>query len=212
MKSQYVSLQPYRSHKVVFHFYFPNAGTFKHFPSNISVNGVVTARGGANDIKVVDTKRISKIESFDDILHAGSKQDVLNFLKTENLYNTKMQFDFNKMLYLLKDKEFFTQAIEILRDKCHFDASVWRYSLYHKDADLMREYFMMDENAGLVPLLGAHFSCGLITVDETTAGNQGLTKHLEYHPMVNSRTHLLGQSHKIMNATFRRTYDQFLAT
>jgi hypothetical protein len=30
--------------------------------------------------------------------------------------------------------------------------------------------------------------------------------------MVNSRTHLLGQSHKIMNATFRRTYDQFLSS
>ncbi len=111
MKSQYVSLQPYRSHKVVFHFYFPVAGAFKHFPSNISVNGVVTARGGANDIKVVDSKRISKIESFDDILHAGSKQDVLNFIKTENLYNSKMNFDFSKMLYLLRDKEFFIEAI-----------------------------------------------------------------------------------------------------
>lgn len=122
MKSQYVSLQPYRSYKVVFHFYFPIAGSFKHFPSNISVNGIVTARGGANEIKVVDSKRISKIESFDDILHAGTKQDVLNFLKTENLYNSKMNFDFSKMLYLLKDKEFFTETIEILRDKCHFNA------------------------------------------------------------------------------------------
>lgn len=28
--------------------------------------------------------------------------------------------------------------------------------------------------------------------------------------MVNSRTHLLGQSHKILNATFRQTYDNFL--
>jgi hypothetical protein len=76
----------------------------------------------------------------------------------------------------------------------------------------MREYFMMDEHAGLVPILGAHFDCGLITVDESTSGNQGLTKHLEYHPMVNSRTHLLGQSHKIMNGTFRKTYDKFLWT
>jgi hypothetical protein len=87
MKSEHVALQPYRSHKVVFHFYFPKAGKFKHFPSNISVNSVVTARGGANDIKVVDSKKLSKIESFEDILHAGNKQDVLQFLKTENLYS-----------------------------------------------------------------------------------------------------------------------------
>ena len=89
---------------MVFTFYFPSAGDFKHFPSNISTNGKVTARGGANDIKVVDSKRINKINSFDDILHAGNKEDVLNFLKSENLYNSKMNFDFNKMLYLLKDK------------------------------------------------------------------------------------------------------------
>jgi hypothetical protein len=60
---------------------------------------------------VVDSKRISKIESFDDILHAGSKQDVLNFIKTENLYNSKMNFAFSKMLYLLKDREFFNETV-----------------------------------------------------------------------------------------------------
>jgi hypothetical protein len=89
MKSQFVSLMPYRSLKVQFHFYFPISGTFKHFPSNISVNGIVQARGGANELVIVDSKRISKIESFEDILHAGSKQDVLNFLKTENLFSSK---------------------------------------------------------------------------------------------------------------------------
>jgi hypothetical protein len=67
----------------------------------------VTARGGANNIKVVDSKKLSKIESFQDILHAGSKQDVLDFLKTQNLYSYKKQFDFNSMLYLLKDRPFF---------------------------------------------------------------------------------------------------------
>lgn len=30
--------------------------------------------------------------------------------------------------------------------------------------------------------------------------------------MVNSRTHILGQRHKILNATFRETYDKFLAS
>ena len=104
MKSQFVSLQPYRSHKVVFHFYFPSAGRFQHFPSNISVNGVVTARGGANELLVVDSKRMNKIETFVDILHTGNKQDVLNFLKNENLYSSKKQFSFYSMLYLLKDK------------------------------------------------------------------------------------------------------------
>jgi hypothetical protein len=67
----------------------------------------VTARGGANNIKVVDSKKLSKIESFQDILHAGSRQDVLDFLMTQNLYSYKQQFDFHSMLYLLKDRQFF---------------------------------------------------------------------------------------------------------
>jgi len=44
-------------------------------------------------------------------LHAGSKQDVLNFLRTENLFSFKMNFSFHSMLYLLKDKQFFDEVI-----------------------------------------------------------------------------------------------------
>jgi hypothetical protein len=73
MKSQHVSLQPYRSHKIEFDFYFPTAGKFRHFPSNISVNAVVSARGGGNEITVVDSRKISKITSFVDLVHAGTK-------------------------------------------------------------------------------------------------------------------------------------------
>lgn len=208
MKSQFVTLQPYRSLKVEFDFYFPKAGQYKHFPSNISVNGVVTARGGGNDIAVVDSRQISKISSFADIIHTGSKQDVLTFLRTENLYSSKMNFDFGQMLYLLRDKAFFTETIAILRDRCIFEPEVWGYAFLHRDDDsLMRECLQMNPPRKLVQNLGAHFKSGLVEVDEDTPESSGLSKHLEYHPMVNSRTHLLGQSHKIMNATFRRTYD-----
>ena len=70
----------------------------------------------------------------------------------------------------------------------------------------------MDKNLLLYPNIGSYFKSGLIEVTENSYGNYWLTNHLEYHPMVNSRTHLLGQSHKILNATFRKTYDKFLAT
>jgi hypothetical protein len=99
---------------VVFHFYFPVVGDFKHFPSNVSVNGIVTARGGANDIKVVDSKKITKISNFIDILHAGTKDDVLKFLKTENLYKCEKDFSFDSMAYLCKDKAFFKDCMSIL--------------------------------------------------------------------------------------------------
>ena len=50
-------------------------------------------------------------------------------------------------------------------------------------------------------------------MDEEDAGISGFTKHLEYHPMVNGRAHTLGSSdNRILNATFKRTYEKFLTT
>jgi len=98
---------PYTTEKVVFYFYFPTAGKYQHFPSNISVDGVVTARGGANEIIVVDSRKLTKIQSFQDLLHAGTKDDILNFLKSENLYSFKKNFSFHSILWLLKDRQFF---------------------------------------------------------------------------------------------------------
>ena len=89
------------------------------------MDGVVTARGGANELVVVDSRRLTKIESFQDLLHAGTKDDILNFLKTENLYSQKKHFSFYSILWLLKDRDFFNSVITILRDRNIFEPSVW---------------------------------------------------------------------------------------
>jgi len=129
----------------------------------------VTARGGANELLVVDSKRMNKIETFIDILHSGNRQDVLNFLRSENLYSSKKQFSFYSMLYLLKDKEFFEEVIAILKDRYIFEPCVWQYAFFHKsDEALMRECLMMQPPSNLVFYLGAHFKSKLIDVDENT--------------------------------------------
>lgn len=106
VKSQFINLASYRSEKFAFDFYFPTAGDYEHCASNISEEGVVTARGGETKIKVVNSRRLGKIESFLDIIHAGSKADILNYLRTKNLY--MKDFSSEHLLHLLKDKEFFT--------------------------------------------------------------------------------------------------------
>lgn len=42
--------------------------------------------------------------------------------------------------------------------------------------------------------------------------NIGFVTHLEYYPMVNARTHKVGKTgeQRILNSTFRQTYDNFL--
>ena len=61
MKSIFKTLQPYTTDKTTFHFYFPKAGDFRHFPSMISKDQVVVATGGQNTLKVESHKRILKV-------------------------------------------------------------------------------------------------------------------------------------------------------
>jgi hypothetical protein len=53
IKSSFKSLQPYSTVRENFQFYFPDMGQYPHFPSNVSINSKVTAKGGANILNVV---------------------------------------------------------------------------------------------------------------------------------------------------------------
>lgn len=107
------------------------------------------------------------------------------------------------ILWLLKDRDFFNAVINILRDRNIFEPTVWQYAFYHKDnIGLMRECLMLNPPADILFYLGAHFKSGLIDVDQLNADSKNFNKHLEYYPMVNSRTHLLGKGRQILNTTF----------
>lgn len=58
--------------------------------------------------------------------------------------------------------------------------------------------------------LGCFFKSGLI--DTEVIQGKHFFNHLEYHPMVNKRAHIVGNNNQIKNVTFRNTYDSFLST
>jgi hypothetical protein len=72
IKVENMTLKPFTTNKLTFHFYFPTEGKFSHFPSNVSIEGIVVSRGGANTMPVVKSRRLTKIETFNDILIAGT--------------------------------------------------------------------------------------------------------------------------------------------
>ena len=80
------------------------------------------------------SRRITQIESFVDLLLTGTKADVLNFLDQEVLVGSDKKFHTHDMLYLLRDKEFFASAVQILAKRKFFDRQVWSYAFYHKDS------------------------------------------------------------------------------
>lgn len=75
---------------------------------------------------------MSNLETINEILQKGSKEDILNYVATKNILNTNI-FKFETIYSLLRDKSFYTKFINILKSWKIFDEATWRYSAYHHD-------------------------------------------------------------------------------
>ena len=58
-------------------------------------------------MKVVKQYTVTKNETFRDIVLGGNRNDVLEFLRVNNLAKGEKGFTFADMLWMLKDKAFF---------------------------------------------------------------------------------------------------------
>lgn len=122
------------------------------------MNEHIVARSAKNELKVVRKYATMKKETFDDIVQGGSKEDILEFMKTHNLLNNEKKFNFNSILYLLKDKDFYCKVIALLRERLIYDSSVWSYSLYHKDDEqTLREFLMKEQPYRIVSALNSYY-------------------------------------------------------
>lgn len=55
---------------------------------------------------VKSERTITNLETIDEILSKGSKEDILNFIATKPLLNNKI-FRFSDIYYILKDRDFY---------------------------------------------------------------------------------------------------------
>jgi hypothetical protein len=91
-----------------------------------------------------------------------------------------------------------------------YDETIWLWAFkYGQNEQLIKEWFYRNWVKQNGRQLGPHFESQLITVQPT---DFGFHKFLEYNPMINSRAHSVGKDgqKKILNKTFRQTYDKFL--
>jgi hypothetical protein len=187
------------------YFYFPEIGIFKQYPPNIAVNGVVISKSQMLTYNVVSSATIQSKESLDNVLEMGSKDDILEFIKSQT---TIKQADLNKILWLLKEKDFYSRLIEILRSRAIFNQTIWGFGFYHKDETAIKELLL--QNDSLRQIVGPNFKSSILSTDETN--NADILKHLDYHPIINARVHRLGQENKltILNRELKETYQQFI--
>ena len=144
-----------------FQFYFPEVGNFNIFPATITYNGQLVkcasvslsnsdelvnvdfnaegtfagphwTGGLKSGLRMIVSTEVTnkKVETMNDVLSQGNIQDILDFMKKVNL-NDVNSFCSSDILWLLKDKSFYTEVIEILRSKHTYSSDVWSFSMIH---------------------------------------------------------------------------------
>ncbi|CAI2378280.1 unnamed protein product [Moneuplotes crassus] len=206
-KSENKSLNSYSTTTFSYYFYFPSSGKFSQFPANITIDNKVVARANKCEFDVVEERTEVSNETFRDILHGGNDEEILEFLKTANLYKGEKGFSFYDILWKMKDKDFFIKTTDILRERKIYEREIWGYSAYHKDHKTFSE---LVSNSDLPYRVGTFFESGLIKCSPELSG----FKHLDYFPMINSRAHKLGDltNSAILNVELRNTYNRLLFT
>ena len=189
-------------------FYFPEEGTFKQYPSSASINDLVIAKSGLKTYEVVSNIKLSKdeISNIDDVLNQGNKKEVLEFIKRSNVIKEE---DLEKIYWMLKDKDFYNQLINILKEKYIFNDDIWEYSLNNDDIDSLQEYIHNHKNKEIFKSIGHEFDLQYLKVDKTN--NAHILNHLDYYPILKNRVFKLPKSKSILTVQLRDTYQDYVS-
>ena len=200
------------------YFYFPNEGEFKEYPPSASIDDHIISKSNIVNLKVVEKIVSDKkvFESFNKVLENGNKKDILNYFENEkdefdenNKLKTKvLNENLNKILWLLKDKNFYMSLIQILKKKLFFNPEVFQFCIMHNDLETMKEYIEKLNNKNIFKKIGKKFD--LLNLDETN--NSHILNHKDYYPILNSRIFKLPKAkNTILTKELRETYYEFIS-
>ena len=88
-RSVRLDVEPYRTTTMDYYFYFPQAGTFEHYPLHVSKEGKLLAAADPFTFKVLDKPSKVDTKSWDYISQNGTADEVIEFLKANNLGRVK---------------------------------------------------------------------------------------------------------------------------
>lgn len=129
--------------------------------------------------------------NFDDLVQVGSPQQILDYLAQKGLQYGEKGFNFSKILFMMKDNDFWKKAVQILRQRQIYVYEIWAYACFHKnDIQTLRE-FIMTSKPGVLSKISRYFTSSLFSVDPQQTKKE-FYKMLEYNPMINARAHKVG--------------------
>ncbi len=200
-RSVHIDLEPYHTQTLEYYFYFPLPGKFAHYPVQVATGGEVLAFAAPFTFNAVRLLTNIDKQSWDYISQYGTPDDVLGFLKTENV----LRVNLDRIAWRMQDKEFFGKVIALLSARHIYNNTLWSYSVKHNDAPAIRQFLQFAND--FVRQCGDWLDSPLLAIDPIERRDY---QHLEYWPLVNARVGQLGRKREILNDRFFSQYQRLL--
>ena len=200
-KTVHLTLEPYHTQTLEYHFYFPAAGKFPHFPVHVARNETLIAAATPVELNVVDKPTKLDTESWEYLSQHGTEEQVLAYLDGHSVSAINLE----RIAWRMKDAKFFDAVIGRLTKRHVYQHTLWSYALLHNVVPAAREFLKHADP--IVNEIGGRIETTLLTIDPV---ERRTFEHLEYKPLVNARTHALGKRRKIVNDRFFDQYLRFL--
>jgi hypothetical protein len=133
-----LTLEPYRTHSLVYHFYFPFAGEWAQYPVHVAKSERLVASAEPMTFKVVDEPSTVDEGSWDYVSQHGTPEEVVAYLKANNLQQTAL----SRIAWRMKDRAFFERVIGLLKARHLYDDTLWSYGLKH-DVPAVAQQFLL---------------------------------------------------------------------
>jgi hypothetical protein len=199
-KSVPMTLEPFATRKFEYHFYFPQAGKFRHYPVQVTKNEAVLTSAIPGVLNVVEALTQLDKSSWEYISQNGSDKEVLKYIEKHNLN----RIDLENIAFRMRNRKFFNKTIQMLHDRHFYHPTLWSYGILHQEKTIISEFL---QHSAFVNKCGLHIRSPLLNIDPV---EQQSYQHLEYRPLVNARAHPLGSRRKILNDRFHQQYHQLM--
>ena len=200
-RNVHIKLAPYNTQTAEYYFYFPAAGEYQHYPVQVAQNEQLMAFAEPFTFTVVSEPSKVDRKSWAYISQHGTSEDVMAYLKDNNLNRTRLE----RIAFRMQDKRFFRTVVDLLTERHVYNHTLWSYGVKHDVASAVREYLQHANN--FVARCGVYLDSPLLTIDPVVRKTY---EHMEYKPLVNARAHQLGRRRQILNNRFAGQYNRLL--
>lgn len=202
-KGRNIELGAYGTVAIEYAFYFPEAGSFPHFPAHVSKNEGLVAAAPPTMLTVVNRLTTRDTTSWTYVSQEADDDGVIQFLEQENIE----RLDLSLMAWRMHDPAFFDRATKLLASRHVYDDTLWSYAIAHGRRERIAEY--LRHRDAFLRSAGMAVRGRFLSFDPI---ERWWHEHLEYLPLIHARAHRLGRKTKILNAAFDAQYRRFLTT